>query len=88
MSIIPYLLATILITNLYMFVSSSRTQAVNYGQFIEILETKKIDSVVLTMNSTVIDITGVYREKDVEYTFVASVPNTQQQNDDLMALLT
>ncbi len=87
-NIIPYLLAAILISNLFLFVGSSRTTAVNYGEFVKILETKKIESVVLTMNSTVIDITGVYIEKDVEYTFVATLPNTQQQNDDLMALLT
>ena len=87
-SIIPYLLAIILISNLFMFVGSSRTQTVNYGEFVKIIETKQIESVVLTMNTTVIDITGVYKEKDVEYTFVAAVPNTQQQNDDLMALLT
>ena len=49
----------------------------------KLLRQRKCESVVLTMNTTVTcDISGVYKEKDVEYTFVAAIPNTQQQNDE------
>ena len=87
LSVIPYLVIALLFSSLLSFTKMSRTQTLTYGELQEILDTKKIDSVTLTMNTTVIDISGIYTEKDIDYTFVASVPNTQQQNDELLTLL-
>ena len=88
LNLIPYLVAAIFITGLYTSASLSKKQSLNYGQFQDLIEEKQLDSVVVTMNTTVIDISGTYTEKDTTYTFSVSIPNTQQQNDQLMELLT
>ena len=87
LSVIPYLITVILISSLFSMTKASRTSTLTYGQLQEILNTKQIESVSLTMNTTVIDISGIYTEKDMQYTFIASIPNTESQTNELMTLL-
>ena len=72
---------------LFSYTKYSRTKTLNYGAFEKIVQTKNISEVTLTMYSTVIDITGVYTENETKYIFVASVPNTETHNNELMDLL-
>ncbi|MBO4537243.1 MAG: ATP-dependent zinc metalloprotease FtsH, partial [Erysipelotrichaceae bacterium] len=76
-----------MIVALFSYTNASRTKTLNYGEFEKIIQTKNINKVTLTMNSTVIDISGTYKENDTEYIFLASVPNTETQNNELMELL-
>ena len=85
--IIPYLITILMIVSLFSYTRMSRTKTLNYGEFEKIIQQKNISKVTLTMNTTVIDISGIYVEKDTEYIFLASVPNTEAQNNALMELL-
>ncbi|MBO4218691.1 MAG: ATP-dependent zinc metalloprotease FtsH [Erysipelotrichaceae bacterium] len=85
--IIPYIITALMIVALFSYTNASRTKTLNYGEFEKIIQTKNINKVTLTMNSTVIDISGTYKENDTEYIFLASVPNTETQNNELMELL-
>ena len=85
--IIPYLITILMIVSLFSYTRMSRTKTLNYGEFEKIVQQKNISKVTLTMNTTVIDISGIYVEKDTEYIFLASVPNTEAQNNALMELL-
>ncbi|MBQ6655209.1 MAG: ATP-dependent zinc metalloprotease FtsH [Erysipelotrichaceae bacterium] len=87
MGVIPYIITALLITALFSYTKYSRTKTLNYGSFEKIVQTKNISEVTLTMYTTVIDITGVYTENEAKYIFVASVPNTEAQNGELMELL-
>jgi len=86
-NILIYLASAILIFSLFSYTKLSKTSTVNYGEFKKIIETKNIDSVTVTLNTTIIDITGTYKEGDTTFTFVASLPNTEEQNNALIALL-
>ena len=84
---ITYLITILMIVSLFSYTRMSRTKTLNYGEFEKIVQQKNISKVTLTMNTTVIDISGIYVEKDTEYIFLASVPNTEAQNNALMELL-
>ncbi|MBQ3385671.1 MAG: ATP-dependent zinc metalloprotease FtsH [Erysipelotrichaceae bacterium] len=64
-------------------------RALTYGQFVELLnrKDKKIEQVSLTMSNTVIDLKGTYTDKNGEKGFTVTVPNTEQSNNELMAVL-
>ena len=84
---IPYLVMTALIISLFTYSNSSRTKTLNIGEFEKLIEEKTVSEVVLTMNTTVIDVRGSYVEGDVKYIFLTTVPNTEQANNDLVELL-
>ena len=67
MSFIPYLFTTAILVAMFTFASSSKQSTLSYGQLINLIESKQINQVQLTMNSTVIDVKGTYTEKDIEY---------------------
>ncbi len=85
--IIPYVITALMIVSLFTYTKASRTKTLDYGAFEKVIQTKSINKVTLTMNSTVIDISGTYTENNTEYIFLASVPNTETQNNRLMELL-
>ncbi|MGN1399748.1 MAG: ATP-dependent zinc metalloprotease FtsH [Erysipelotrichaceae bacterium] len=87
MSLIPYLFTTAILIAMFTFAGSSKQSTLSYGQLIDLIETKQINQVQLTMNTTVIDVKGTYTEKDIEYVFVSSIPNTEAQSSELMSLL-
>ncbi|MDY5728349.1 MAG: ATP-dependent zinc metalloprotease FtsH [Erysipelotrichaceae bacterium] len=87
MSFIPYLFTTAILVAMFTFASSSKQSTLSYGQLINLIESKQINQVQLTMNSTVIDVKGTYTEKDIEYIFVSSIPNNETQSSELMELL-
>ena len=87
MGVIPYVITALLIVSLFSYTKASRTKTLDYGAFEKVIQTKSISKVTLTLNSTVIDINGVYKENGTEYIFIASVPNTETQNNSLMELL-
>ena len=77
----------LLVTSLYSYSRASTTSALTYGQFMKLVSNQQIEEVVLTMNNTVIDVTGRYKENDTEKGFVASVPNTEVKTDELIDIL-
>ncbi len=87
LNLLPYLIAIMLITSLYTYNSVASTQTLSYNQFMDLLDEKTLNSVTVSMSTTVIDITGTYTENDVTISFTASIPNTDTQADSLMEKL-
>mgnify|MGYP003816517215 CR=1 FL=1 len=87
MNYLPYIVALLIVTSLYSFSRMSSIKTLNYGQFMDVLDSKQISSITLSMNTTVIDISGTYTENGTKYNFVAAIPNTASQNDSLLTKL-
>jgi len=65
--------------------ATSNTSNMSYGKFQELLSTKKFDSVTLTMNTTVVDVTAKYTTSDnVVHTVVTAIPKTDEIVNDLL----
>ena len=88
-STIPYLLMLPILIFLTSVAMQGNNRALTYGQFVELLnrKDKKIEQVSLTMSNTVIDLKGTYTDKNGEKGFTVTVPNTEQSNNELMAVL-
>ncbi len=86
---LPYLIAILLLTSLYSFTRYNATETLSYGKFMNLLNSKTvtIEAAKVTYNSTVIDITGTYKENGNDKTFIASIPNTEEQSNALMESL-
>ncbi len=87
LNLLPYLVAIILVSSLYGLTRLSSTKTLTYGQLNTLLDSQQITSVKLSMNTTVIDISGTYVDNGQEVSFVAAIPNTQAQNDGLLEKL-
>ena len=86
-NLLPYLILLILLGSLFSYTRMSSTDTLNYGDFMKLIEKQQLEEVSLTYNSTVIDVKGVYKDKDIEHRFVAEVPNTEQRIDELLEKL-
>ena len=86
-NLLPYLILLILLGSLFSYTRMSSTDTLNYGDFMKLIEKQQLEEVSLTYNSTVIDVKGVYKDKDIEHRFVAEVPNTEQRSDELLEKL-
>ncbi|MBQ2213980.1 MAG: AAA family ATPase, partial [Erysipelotrichaceae bacterium] len=63
--------------------------AMTYGQFVELLNRKdaQIEQVQLTLSNTVIDVKGIYTDKNGEKGFQVTLPNTETVNNGLVTTL-
>ena len=86
-SILPYLLSIGILISLISFSRINNTNNLNYGKFMELIETKSITQVSLTYNSTVIDASGVYTDGGAEKRFTASIPNTEEVSNKVIDTL-
>ncbi len=84
-AIVPYIITGLFLISLYSFMATSNTSNMSYGKFQELLSTKKFDSVTLTMNTTVVDVTAKYTTSDnVVHTVVTAIPKTDEIVNDLL----
>jgi len=84
---IPYLLVALCIFSLVNLVNTSGAENLSYDKFKTVLESGKITSAKVSLNYTVIDITGEYLKDGKAVTFTARIPNTEQQNNELVETL-
>ncbi len=85
LNLIPYLIVSIF---LMMMVFSNPNRYTNteldYKQLNQLIQTKKIDSMKVTVDYNTMTITGVYEEKNGTYQFKSIIPNTEKTVDELM----
>ena len=84
---LPYLLVALCIYSLLSMTSVNNSKALSYDQFMEVLETKDVVSAKVSVDATVVDISGTYVDGNQSYTFTARIPNTDEQVNTLMAAL-
>lgn len=87
MNFLPYLIMMLLLGSIFSYTRVSTTETLKYGEFYELIDKKEITEVSLTYNSTVIDVKGVYKDKDLDRRFVAEIPNTEEISNDLLETL-
>ena len=87
MSIIPYVMVMLCIYSLVNLVNFPTTKSLSYSEFMDVVDNKKILSAKVSLNQTVIDISGEYEEAGKTYTFTAIIPNTEQKNNELVDAL-
>ncbi len=87
LNLIPYIVTIILIISLFSYTQTSRTTTLTVGQFETLLDTEEITAASVSVSTTVIDIEGTYLDGDTLYYFVASIPNTEEQANELLERL-
>ena len=87
MNFLPYLIMMLLLGSIFSYTRVSTTETLKYGEFYDLISKKEITEVSLTYNSTVIDVKGVYKEKDLDRRFIAEIPNTEDISNDLLEKL-
>ncbi|MEE0966471.1 MAG: ATP-dependent zinc metalloprotease FtsH [Bacilli bacterium] len=90
-AILPWIVVLLLLTSLVPMLSSNQTTEVNYNKFVTILETEKVESVIVAPDEFVTKVEGTYTKtvdgKETTYTFKTNLPQTSQEIDSLMQLL-
>ncbi|MBQ6560278.1 MAG: ATP-dependent zinc metalloprotease FtsH [Erysipelotrichaceae bacterium] len=85
LNLIPYLIVSVF---LMMMVFSNPNKYTNttldYKQLNQLIQTKKIDSIKVSVDYNTMSITGVYEEKNGTYQFNSIIPNTEKTVDELM----
>lgn len=84
---LPYIISMVLLMSLFAFQRASNTETLTYGKFMTLIETKTVEKITVSEHSTVIEITGTYTENKTTKTFKATIPNTEEQNNQLMETL-
>ena len=87
MNFLPYLIMMLLLGSIFSYTRVSTTETLKYGEFYDLISKKEITEVSLTYNSTVIDVKGVYKDKDLDRRFIAEIPNTEDISNDLLEKL-
>ena len=86
--LIPYIITGLLLTMFFGISRAAANQPLTYSQFYDFLEKNgsNIKKVNLTMNSTVIDVKGIYTDTKAngERSFTVVIPNTEAENVHLM----
>ena len=86
--LIPYIITGLLLTMFFGISRAAANQSLTYSQFYDFLEKNgsNIKKVNLTMNSTVIDVKGIYTDTKAngERSFTVVIPNTEAENVHLM----
>ncbi|MBQ1305812.1 MAG: ATP-dependent zinc metalloprotease FtsH [Erysipelotrichales bacterium] len=72
---------------MFFYSGGSQTKNLSYDQFMALLGKKNITAVKLSVENTVVDITGQYKEGETTYSFTAAVPNTEEQLNALTETL-
>lgn len=86
-NLIPYLIVLLAVISLSSILNQSSVERLNYNQFMELLNTNRIEEVTVSVSNVVIDISGKYREGGDIIDFSARIPNTETQSDALMERL-
>ena len=85
-NLVPYLLMLPILIFLTSTAMRGNNIAMTYGQFVELLNRKdaQIEQVQLTLSNTVIDVKGIYTDKNGEKGFQVTLPNTETVNNGLV----
>ena len=88
-NLVPYLLMLPILIFLTSTAMRGNNIAMTYGQFVELLNRKdaQIEQVQLTLSNTVIDVKGIYTDKNGEKGFQVTLPNTETVNNGLVTTL-
>ena len=88
-NLVPYLLMLPILIFLTTAAMRGNNIAMTYGQFVELLNRKdaQIEQVQLTLSNTVIDVKGIYNDKNGEKGFQVTLPNTETVNNGLVTTL-
>ena len=82
---IPYLVVAICIMSLLNLTSGSSVKNLSYDEFMTLLANGKVNTAKLSVDSTVVDISGEYTDDaGTKYTFTTTMPNTESQLNDVV----
>ncbi len=85
---IPYLVVAICIMSLLNLTSGSSVKNLSYDEFMTLLANGKVNTAKLSVDSTVVDISGEYTDDaGTKYTFTTTMPNTETQLNDVVEQL-
>lgn len=86
--LIPYIITALLVTLFFGINKAASNKPMTYAQFYDFLEQSgsSVQKISLTMNSTVIDVKGIYTDEKTktEKSFTVIIPNTEAENLHLM----
>ena len=82
---LPYLIVLIFVLSL-LFANPFGSQTVNltYPNFVEVLESSKIEAAQVSVDYNTTTITGTYKEGDKSVRFTSTIPNTEKGFDNLL----
>jgi len=87
----PWIILILLMSTLVPMLNTKKSSAVNYNEFVDILDEKKITEMTVMPGIYVTTVEGQYKEtkkgKEQVYYFKTKVPQTDQELDSLMQLL-
>ena len=82
-AIMPWLVVIILLSSLVPLLNTGKSSAVNYNEFVSILDKQKVTEMTVMPGIYVTSVKG----KDVTYAFKTNVPQTDEELNSLMQLL-
>jgi len=86
--LIPYIITALLVTLFFGINKAAANKPMTYAQFYDFLEQSgsSVQKISLTMNSTVIDVKGIYTDEKTktQKSFTVIIPNTEAENLHLM----
>ena len=90
-AIMPWLVVIILLSSLVPLLNTGKSSAVNYNEFVSILDKQKVTEMTVMPGIYVTSVEGKYTKnekgKDVTYAFKTNVPQTDEELNSLMQLL-
>ena len=87
-NILPYIIVMIAIYAIFSMTNSATITKLSYNDFYKTVEDDKVQTAEITVSTVVLDISGTYLDDSgTEVAYTATVPNTEQVNNDLMKTL-
>ncbi len=84
-TLIPYIIVTLAVMSLVFMNFEGSTKKLTYSEYVELLNQGKVTESNVTVSTVVIKIAGKYTEGTTVYDYTLVVPNTEAQNNGLMA---
>jgi len=84
-TLIPYIIVTLAVMSLVFMNFEGTTKKLTYSEYVELLNQGKVTESNVTVSTVVIKIAGKYTEGTTVYDYTLVVPNTEAQNNGLMA---
>ena len=84
-TLIPYIIVTLAVMSLVFMNFDGTTKKLTYSEYVELLNQGKVTESNVTVSTVVIKVAGKYTEGTTIYDYTLVVPNTEAQNNGLMA---
>ena len=81
--LIPYVVLFVALVLLLNSANGGSVKPLSYDQFLKLMDKGQITSAKLSVYTNVVDMTGTYKEKGETYTFTSSMPNTEEQLNEV-----